>query len=666
VNPAAEREEEERTLSALAAPLRAPAMPGAREQPGELGKTLRSRALVVAGAVVLEGMLVVINHTVGRQVMLPVLWLLPALLVLLHCGRWPAIAVAALAVGIQIEEAFFFARQSAFPIPYLELGMQAFAFAAVAYLMVMLQVRGERLVAAEKGRTAALLVANELRSLKVTDEILRTSVARLAAVNQELEAARNYQRCLFESTLTSLVTVSLDGKITDLNTAAQKTTGRPREELLGTDLSDYFSAPDLVRAGHEQALREGQIADYPLEILHRDGHTTPVLCSASVYRDDAGAVIGILAAARDITAQRQLQKSLERMSQVFMQATDSIVITTLDGTILNANPETEVAYGWTVEELLGQSLMMLRPAEFESQAQQGLAGAAQGKSFRNVDATRWNKTGQLIPVLVTVFPLLDGAGRPTATVTIAKDISNLKRAEQQLRNYATQLDASNHELEAFSYSVAHDLRAPLRALDGFSQALLEDYHDKLDEQGQDFLGRIRGASQRMGELIDDLLELSRVTRSPLNYAEVNLSALAADIARDLRNAGVSRVVDLVISPGLMVNADAGLMRVVLTNLLANAWKFTGSQPQARIEFGVEEQEGEAAYFVRDNGAGFDMAHASQLFAPFQRLHGQGEFAGTGIGLSITERIIERHGGRIWAEGAVGRGATFYFTLSGHE
>lgn len=233
--------------------------------------------------------------------------------------------------------------------------------------------------------------------------------------------------------------------------------------------------------------------------------------------------------------------------------------------------------------------------------------------------------------------------------------------EMEQRN--TELAAVNKELEAFSYSVSHDLRAPLRSIDGFSQALLEDCADKLNKQGKGYLHRVRAAAQRMGELIDDLLALSRVTRREMRHEMVNISALAEAVAAELQQEQPERRVKFAISKGLVVNGDEALLGLALENLLSNAWKFTSKQPKARIKFGVTQNDGKPAYYVRDDGVGFDMAYVDKLFAPFQRLHPVDEFPGTGVGLATVQRIISRHGGRVWAEGAVKQGATFYFTLA---
>lgn len=235
--------------------------------------------------------------------------------------------------------------------------------------------------------------------------------------------------------------------------------------------------------------------------------------------------------------------------------------------------------------------------------------------------------------------------------------------ERRVRERTWELEAANKELECFSYSVSHDLRAPLRAIDGFSQALLEDYGDKLDEDGKDSLQRVRAATERMGELIDDLLNLARVARQEIRRETVDLSALARGIAEELRRSDPQRQADFIVAQGLTVEGDSGLLKAALENLLGNAWKFTGKRPAAIIEFGTTRHNGSPAYFVRDNGAGFDPTYADKLFGAFQRLHSHNEFSGTGVGLATVQRIIHRHGGRVWGEGEVGRGATFYFTLS---
>ena len=253
------------------------------------------------------------------------------------------------------------------------------------------------------------------------------------------------------------------------------------------------------------------------------------------------------------------------------------------------------------------------------------------------------------------------------------DISERKKAErkiqelneqleQRVQDRTAQLESANKELEAFAYSVSHGLRAPLRGIDGWSLALFEDYQSQLDARAHQYIERVRSETQRMGHLIDDLLQLSRVTRTDMQMTEVNLSEVAETVVDRLRKEYPERQIDIHIQPGLKVRADLALMEIVLTNLFNNAFKFTGKQPQARIEFGKIEIDGKTVCFIRDNGVGFDMDYSKNLFGAFQRMHKLSEFPGTGVGLATVQRIIHRHAGRIWADAKENQGATFYFTI----
>ena len=259
--------------------------------------------------------------------------------------------------------------------------------------------------------------------------------------------------------------------------------------------------------------------------------------------------------------------------------------------------------------------------------------------------------------LSTLIPVL---ARALAVRRLRIDNETL---QQHLRLRTRELEVANKELETFSYSVSHDLRAPLRAIDGFTQLLLENLGDHLDEESRGFAGHVRDGVARMQALIEDLLRLARTTRAEVHRMPIDLSRIALEISRKLQAENTDRTADWIIAPNLVAEADPGLLRVAMENLLSNAWKYTAKTPCARIDFGVEPQpDGTSAYYIRDNGAGFDMKQAHRLFGPFQRLHSESEFPGTGVGLATVQRIIHKHGGRIWPQAVPGRGATFHFTL----
>jgi PAS domain S-box-containing protein len=318
-------------------------------------------------------------------------------------------------------------------------------------------------------------------------------------------------------------------------------------------------------------------------------------------------------------------------------------------------------FGYSAEEMVGKPISLLVPGEREQEEPIILETVAKGE-VKRFDTVRLRKDGRHIDVSVTVSPVRDATGKVVGISKVARDITDRRRAETSLARAKDAAEAANRELEAFSYSVAHDLRAPLRGMNGFAQLLLDTYRDKLDADGQDFLQEILLNANKMGDLIDGLLSLARVTRSDLQREHADLSEIVRETTARLRAAEPHREVEVTVPDALSADVDPRLARALFENLLGNAWKFTSKQPAARIEFGAIERDGAPVFFVRDNGAGFDMAFANKLFAPFQRLHTVDEFAGTGIGLATVQRIVHRHEGRIWAEGTVGCGASFYFTI----
>jgi PAS domain S-box-containing protein len=367
-----------------------------------------------------------------------------------------------------------------------------------------------------------------------------------------------------------------------------------------------------------------------------------------------------------------LRQSEERYRSLFHN--NHAVMMILDpatGAIVDANPAAASFYGYPLEELrllTMSSINTLNPADLLDEMKRSAAQERSHFLFHHRLAS-----GEIRPVEVFSGPIEIG-GR-TFLYSIVHDITERTRAEEEVRELNEQLESrvasrtaelqsAIEELESFSSSVSHDLRAPARNLNGISSILLEDYGGRLDDQGRNLLGRIIRSSARMGQLIDDLLNISRVSRHRLELEKVDLSRMARDILAEFQATNPERKAELNVAEGLIVQGDDRLLGIALDNLLANAWKYTCHTEDTQIQFGSLQQDGEIVYFVRDNGAGFDMAYANKLFAPFQRLHGEDEFEGTGIGLATVQRIIARHGGRIWGEGVPGQGATFFFTLGG--
>jgi PAS domain S-box-containing protein len=348
------------------------------------------------------------------------------------------------------------------------------------------------------------------------------------------------------------------------------------------------------------------------------------------------------------------QKAEERFRALLEAAPDAIVIAGAQGRIALVNAQAEKLFGFRRDELIGQDSDILLPDRLGKVGHLARRREEANAAESSFELAGRHKDGTEFPIEVSQSPLETDDG-----VLVSSAIRDVTKR----KNIETALQTSNRELEAFSYSVAHDLRSPLRGINGFSLSLIEDYEHKLDDQARDYLRRIGAASDRMGLLIDALLSLSRVSRVELQRELVCMSELAESVMKQIRVGQPERVVRFDCQSGVMARGDVALLRAIFDNLLGNAWKFTGATTDPLIAFGTTPHDGATAYYVKDNGAGFDMAYAGKLFAPFQRLHHVRDFAGTGIGLATVQRIVRRHGGDIWADAAVGAGATFYFTLA---
>ncbi len=516
------------------------------------------------------------------------------------------------------------------------------------------------------------MLEDEFQPRRVTAEEGGQPLAGEAFFHMMVEAIRDY----------AIFALDTRGVVLSWNAGAERITGYRAEEIVGQHFSRFYT-PEEAEAGRparelEVAEAEGRYEEEGLRV-RKDGRHFWAGVIVTPLRDGEGRLRGFAKVTRDITERKLAEEDLRRSEERFRLLVENvqdygIFMLDTEGHIASWNAGAERIKGYRAEEIIGEHFSRFYTEE-------DIVGGKPPRELEVASAVgryaeegwRVRKDGTLFWASIVITALRDESGQLRGFAKVTRDMTERREAEEQLRRLneeleqrvaerTAQLEAANRELEAFSYSVSHDLRAPLRGIDGFSQALLEDYADRLDAPGQDYLRRVRAATQRMSLLIDDLLSLSRITRGELLREAVDLSGLARTVIEQLREAQPERQVEFQVADGLTAQGDPRLLRIALENLLGNAWKFSSKTTGAIVEFGVMRDGGEDVYFVRDNGAGFDMNYASKLFGAFQRLHDVREFEGTGIGLATVQRIVHRHGGRVWAESEPGRGATFYFTL----
>ena len=498
---------------------------------------------------------------------------------------------------------------------------------------------------------------------------------------QALALAVKKYTTMFNTTSDGVWLHNLQGEILEVNEAYCFMSGYSREELTHMSINSLEAEESsaAIAARIQDLLRQGGHDRFESRHRRQDGSIFDVDITA-LYLDIEDGRIAIFI--RDITKRKQaveqFRSSEHFTRRVLNQLFAFVGVLSPDGAVIEANEAPLAAAGLTLDDVRGKKFWDCAWWNYDPAVQSRLRvacqAAAKGEIFRyDVQVRTAGDTRTWIDF--QVGPLKDDQGRVTHLIPSAMVLTERKQAENeilQLNEEMTarnvELEVVNKELESFIYSISHDLRAPARHMAGFAEILLEDYRDRLDGTGQDYLRRIIGGADKMRSLIDDLLRLSRISKQEMRRESVDLGALALAVASSLKEAEPDRGIDLSIAEGITAVADRGLLEIALVNLLDNAWKFTAKTAEAKIEFGAKPEgtgpDGSPGpvYFIKDNGAGFKAEHRDKLFLPFHRLHPEREFAGTGIGLAIVERIIHRHGGRIWADGDVGRGATFYFTL----
>lgn len=482
--------------------------------------------------------------------------------------------------------------------------------------------------------------------------------------SEALKESEEQFRTLSETSPVGVGVSSVDGILLYTNRSYELILGYDHTELIGKKAIDLYWDPEVRRSWMGTMKDTGIVRDVETRLKRKDGMPVWVSINASpISYKGKPAVMGTI---QDITERKKAEESLiaseTRYRRLFESAKDGILILDFDtGKVVDVNPFLLNLLDYSSQDILGRQLWEIGLFKDIVSSREAFTVLQNKGYIRYEDLPLETRNKQRIDVeFVSNVYEVDHTKVIQCNI---RDITQRKKTEEELRRYSSEIELANKEMETFSYSVSHDLRAPLRGIDGFSNALLEDYSSKLDEKGKEYLNRIRESSQHMSQLIDGMLKLSRISRKEMHPDRVNLSSIVRSISEELKRSLPDRKAEFIIPQEIIAYGDKSLLDALLSNLLENAWKFTSKCNQTRIEFGNLHQNGEVVYFIKDNGAGFDMHYSDKLFQPFSRLHNQKDFPGTGIGLANVQRIVRRHGGRVWAEGELNKGATFYFTLS---
>ena len=520
-----------------------------------------------------------------------------------------------------------------------------------------------------KGEIAGPLL---IRSIRYAIQRKR-DVESLRQSTQAEEKLRESEGKFFQAFQAAPVLFSIssmpEGRYVDVNEEFVRTLGVDRDEIIGhTPLELGIWETQGDRELLIQMLRENKkVRNFETRLRSRGAGDVIGLISAELI--EIGGAEHILTITKDITELRQAEEERARLALIVESSDDGIIGKTPEGIITSWNRGAQKIYGYHADEVIGKHISLLEPPDHGNEVARILDKVQRSVSIERLETTRVRKDGALIDVSLTISPITDQKGRIVGASTIARDITERKLAEQEivrlnasLEARAAELETANRDLEAFNYTVAHDLRQPLNVVTSYCQALDALYGDQLAQECKEYIKGAYDGALRMNRLIGALLDFASLARVLPRRETVDLSALAQLVAAELQLAEPERQVDFRIARGVTAFGDGNLLRVVLDNLLGNAWKYSARRKRAVIELYLEQIDGEKAYCIRDNGPGFSTADAELLFAPFQRLPGAEEFRGFGIGLATVERIVKRHGGRVWAEGKPDQGATFYFTL----